>query len=95
MLRDPEITRGQEEAQEQEEVVVRIPEAGDALLTVAELSELLDVPEGTLHEWAAIGKGPALYGWAKMPFYRMEEVVLWLHDQPGRTVLLDGKKVLR
>lgn len=83
-------------APEEEEVVIRIPEATDALLTVAELSELLGIPEHTLLEWAAMGKGPALYGWAKMPFYRMEEVVLWLHDRPGPiTVLLDGKKVLR
>lgn len=84
-----------EDLEQDENVVVRIPEAGDALLTVQEVAELLEVSPETLLDWATAGKGPPFYSWARTPFYRQEEVVLWLLDQGQHpvTVLIEGRKV--
>ena len=66
-------------------------------MTIEEVSELLDVSEQTLLDWAAVSEGPPFYSWAKTPFYRREEVLLWMLDQPEPpvSILIEGRRVRR
>jgi hypothetical protein len=75
------VTLGWSDENGEEEYVVRIPEAGDVLLTAEEVADMLNVSEATLRQWATIGKGPPYYGWAQTPFYRSVEVEHWLLDE--------------
>ena len=65
---------------EEAEIILRIPEAGVALMSSREVAHLLRIPEDTLLHWAATGEGPPFYSWAKTPFYLREEVAVWLTD---------------
>ncbi len=50
------------------------------LLTAAEVSQLIQVPEATLATWRCVGKGPAFVKLPKCVRYRSEDVLAWLED---------------
>jgi excisionase family DNA binding protein len=50
-------------------------------MTLAELSELLGVPIGTLYAWRCRGEGPAGYRIGRYVRYRRSVVEAWIERQ--------------
>jgi DNA-binding transcriptional MerR regulator len=48
------------------------------LLTTKQVSQMTEVPVGTLRCWRAQGKGPAFYRLEGTVRYNLDEVELWL-----------------
>jgi excisionase family DNA binding protein len=55
--------------------------AVEALLTRAEVAELMKVPTSTLHQWASQGKGPTYLIVGRHSRYRLRDVERWLEGQ--------------
>lgn len=53
----------------------------DRWLTRAELAERLQLPVGTLADWALRGKGPRYARFGKHVRYRMSDVATWENEQ--------------
>jgi hypothetical protein len=75
------MTSGRPGVEEEGDAILRVPEAGESLLTPAEAAVLLRVSEEALAHWASFGVGPPFYGWAKTPFYRRSEVLGWMKGE--------------
>ena len=56
-------------------------EAPERLMTLAELSDLLGVPIGTLYAWRCRGEGPAGYRIGRHVRYRRSVVEAWIERQ--------------
>ncbi|HLM20628.1 MAG TPA: helix-turn-helix domain-containing protein [Propionibacteriaceae bacterium] len=54
---------------------------GERLMTLTELSEMLDVPIDTLYGWRHRGEGPAGYRIGRHVRYRRSAVEAWLETQ--------------
>ncbi len=55
--------------------------AGDEMLTLAEVAELLRVPVATLRYWRHLGAGPRSFRIGRFVRYWRSEVVAWLDRQ--------------
>lgn len=55
------------------------------LITPEELSGELQIPKGTLHNWASAGKGPAFVKIGRHRRYRREDVDAWIAAQRTAT----------
>ncbi len=53
----------------------------EPLMTVADLSEMLNIPINTLYGWRARGEGPVGYRVGRHVRYRRSAVVAWLETQ--------------
>jgi excisionase family DNA binding protein len=56
-------------------------QAGDRLLSLTDLSEMLGVPVHTLYRWRYKGDGPVGYRVGRHVRYRREAVEAWLEQQ--------------
>jgi len=54
---------------------------GDRLLDSEALAEYLDIPLGTLHQWASRGGGPPFHKVGKFRRYDPSDVRAWLAGQ--------------
>jgi excisionase family DNA binding protein len=59
-------------------------QAGDKLLSLADLSEMLDIPVHTLYRWRCKGDGPVGYRVGRQVRYRREAVGAWLEQQADK-----------
>ena len=57
------------------------PHAGDDLLSMAEVADLVRVPVATLRYWRHLGTGPHSFRVGRSVRYWRTEVLLWLEDQ--------------
>jgi predicted DNA-binding transcriptional regulator AlpA len=57
------------------------PHAGDDLLSMAEVADLVRVPVATLRYWRHLGTGPHSFRIGRSVRYWRTEVLLWLEDQ--------------
>ena len=57
------------------------PHAGDELLTIAEVADVLRVPVATLRYWRHLGTGPRSFRVGRGVRYWRSEVSAWLLDQ--------------
>lgn len=55
--------------------------AGEKLMTLVEVAELLGVPVGTLYGWRHRGEGPPGYRIGRHVRYRRSSVEAWIEDQ--------------
>jgi DNA-binding transcriptional MerR regulator len=58
-----------------------LPHAGDELMTLTEVAELVRVPEATLRYWRHLGTGPHGFRIGRSVRYWRNEVVHWLDEQ--------------
>ena len=58
------------------------PHAGDALLTIAEVADVVRVPVATLRYWRHVGTGRTASGRRALP---ANEVITWLKSQSDGT----------
>jgi excisionase family DNA binding protein len=56
-------------------------QAGDKLMSLADLSEMLDIPVHTLYRWRHRGDGPVGYRVGRHVRYRREAVEAWLEQR--------------
>ena len=64
-------------------MIIRL-QAGDKLLSLADLSEMLDIPVHTLYRWRCKGDGPVGYRVGRHVRYRREAVEAWLEQQADK-----------
>jgi len=57
------------------------PHAGDELLTIAEVADVLRVPVATLRYWRHLGTGPRSFRVGRGVRYWHNEVTSWLQSQ--------------
>ena len=57
------------------------PHAGDDLLSMAEVADLVRVPVATLRYWRHLGTGPHSFRIGRSVRYWRSEVHRWLEDQ--------------
>jgi predicted DNA-binding transcriptional regulator AlpA len=57
------------------------PYAGDELLTIAEVADVVRVPVATLRYWRHLGTGPHTFRIGRGAGYWRSEVSAWLHGQ--------------
>jgi len=57
------------------------PHAGDELMTLNEVAELVRVPEATLRYWRHLGTGPHGFRIGRSVRYWRNEVIHWLDEQ--------------
>ncbi len=57
------------------------PHAGDHLLTMTEVADLVRVPVATLRYWRHLGTGPRSFRVGRTVRYWRTEVLLWLEEQ--------------
>lgn len=57
------------------------PHAGDDLLSMAEVADLVRVPVATLRYWRHLGTGPRSFRIGRSVRYWRSEVHRWLEDQ--------------
>lgn len=60
------------------------PHAGDELLTMAEVADLIRVPVATLRYWRHLGTGPRSFRVGRTVRYWRTEVLLWLEEQTAQ-----------
>ena len=60
------------------------PHAGDDLLSMAEVADLVRVPVATLRYWRHLGSGPHSFRVGRSVRYWRSEVLLWLENQTNR-----------
>ncbi|HET7355998.1 MAG TPA: helix-turn-helix domain-containing protein [Nocardioidaceae bacterium] len=58
--------------------------AGDELLTLKEVADLLRVPEATLRYWRHLGTGPRGFRLGRSVRYWRTDLTLWLTEQTNR-----------
>jgi excisionase family DNA binding protein len=56
-------------------------QAGDKLMSLRDVSEMLGIPVHTLYRWRHNGDGPAGYRVGRHVRYRREAVEAWLEQQ--------------
>jgi excisionase family DNA binding protein len=56
-------------------------QAGDKLMSLADVSEMLGVPVHTLYRWRYMGDGPVGYRVGRHVRYRREAVEAWLEQR--------------
>ena len=56
------------------------------ILTTVQLSQYLQVPEGTLKRWRCEGTGPSFFYVGRSPRYRMGDVVSYIERNTHRTL---------
>jgi excisionase family DNA binding protein len=56
-------------------------QAGDKLMSLADVSEMLGIPVHTLYRWRYKGDGPVGYRVGRHVRYRREAVEVWLEQQ--------------
>jgi excisionase family DNA binding protein len=59
-------------------------EAGDKLMSLTHLSEMLGIPVHTLYRWRYKGDGPVGYRVGRHVRYRREAVEAWLEQQADK-----------
>ena len=59
-------------------------QAGDKLVSLTDLSEMLDIPVHTLYRWRYKGDGPVGYRVGRHVRYRREAVDAWLEQQADK-----------
>ncbi len=57
------------------------PSAGDELLTIAEVADLVRAPVATLRYWRHLGTGPRSFRVGRGVRYWHHDVTDWLHQQ--------------
>ena len=57
------------------------PHAGDELLTIAEVADVVRVPVATLRYWRHLGTGPRSFRIGRGVRYWRSEVSAWLYGQ--------------
>jgi excisionase family DNA binding protein len=57
------------------------PHAGDELLTLTEVADLVRVPVATLRYWRHLGNGPRSFRVGRSVRFWRTEVLLWLEEQ--------------
>jgi len=57
------------------------PHAGDELLTIAEVADIVRVPVATLRYWRHLGSGPQSFRIGRTVRYWRSEVLHWLEKQ--------------
>jgi len=58
--------------------------AGDELMSITEVAELVRVPEATVRYWRHLGEGPRGFRIGRSVRFWRTEVVQWLDDQSRR-----------
>ena len=61
------------------------PHAGDELLTIGEVADIVRVPVATLRYWRHLGTGPRSFRIGRGVRYWRSEVSAWLHGQSNGT----------
>jgi len=61
-----------------------LPHADDELMSIAEVAELVRVPEGTVRYWRHLGQGPRGFRIGRSVRFWRTEVVRWLDEQSRR-----------
>ena len=56
-------------------------QAGDKLMSLTDVSEMLGIPVHTLYRWRYIGDGPVGYRVGRHVRYRREAVEAWLEQR--------------
>jgi excisionase family DNA binding protein len=56
-------------------------QAGDRLMSLTDVSEMLGIPVHTLYRWRSKGDGPVGYRVGRHVRYRREAVEAWLEQQ--------------
>ena len=59
-------------------------QAGDKLMSLTDVSEMLGIPVHTLYRWRYKGDGPVGYRVGRHVRYRREAVAAWLEQQADR-----------
>jgi DNA-binding transcriptional MerR regulator len=57
--------------------------AGDELLTIAEVADVLRVPIATLRYWRHLGTGPRSFRLGRRVVYRVADLRAWIDAQAG------------
>ena len=60
------------------------PHAGDELMTMQEVADIVRVPVATLRYWRHLGTGPRSFRIGRSVRYLHTEVVHWLEEQSSR-----------
>jgi excisionase family DNA binding protein len=66
-------------------------QAGDKLMSLTDVSEMLGIPVHTLYRWRYKGDGPVGYRVGRHVRYRREAVEAWL-EQAGRPTLVSAEQ---
>ena len=61
--------------------VIMTLQAGDRLMSLTDVSEMLGIPVHTLYRWRSKGDGPVGYRVGRHVRYRREAVEAWLEQQ--------------
>jgi excisionase family DNA binding protein len=61
--------------------MIMTPKAGDKLMSLTDVSEMLGIPVHTLYRWRYRGDGPVGYRVGRHVRYRREAVEAWLEQQ--------------
>ena len=64
--------------------ITETPHAGDDLLTLTEVADLIRVPVATLRYWRHLGTGPNSFRIGRSVRYWRTDVLLWLENQSTR-----------
>jgi len=64
-----------------EKRVIMTLQAGDRLMSLTDVSEMLGIPVHTLYRWRSKGDGPVGYRVGRHVRYRREAVEAWLEQQ--------------
>jgi excisionase family DNA binding protein len=59
-------------------------QAGEKLMSLTDVSEMLGIPVHTLYRWRHNGDGPAGYRVGRHARYRREAVEAWLEQQADK-----------
>ena len=59
-------------------------QAGDKLMSLTDVSEMLGIPVHTLYRWRYMGDGPVGYRVGRHVRYRREALEAWLEQQADR-----------
>jgi excisionase family DNA binding protein len=68
---------------EREKMIMTL-QAGEKLMSLTDVSELLGIPVHTLYRWRHNGDGPAGYRVGRHVRYRREAVEAWLEQQADK-----------
>ena len=66
------------------QAIPETPHAGDDLLTLTEVADLIRVPVATLRYWRHLGTGPNSFRIGRSVRYWRTDVLLWLESQSSR-----------
>ena len=64
--------------------MIMTPQAGDKLMSLTDVSEMLGIPVHTLYRWRYRGDGPVGYRVGRHVRYRREAVEAWLEQRADR-----------